>query len=547
VQFVNIFNIVLAVWAWPSESVVWFRQKIDNFFGETKERVQLDRFSLLAALWIVLLAGFLSYFVYQSHPHVPDETQYLFQAQYLAAGQLTVKAPLVPEAFAMYMVPFQEERWFGIFSPGWPALLAIGVKLKAEWLVNPILAGICILLTYLFFQEFYSRRLARMAVLLLVCSPWFIFMAMSFMSHILTLVCALSAAILLRRAFSNQKLIYAFGSGLFIGILSLIRPYDGVLVAFLLGVWTLFSCPTWKSKILTSTVLVFGTIATAALVLPYNRSITGAAALSPLEAYFTKYFSSKVMTLGFGAERGFHWGLDAFPGHSLLEALINGALNIFLLNTDLFGWAGGSLAIAVFFVFTGKLSRKDLWIFAVIAVIVGGYSLFWYHGGPDFGARYWFLGIIPLIALTAKGIEWLSRTISESNRNPQVILAVGILCFMSLINFLPWRSLDKYYHYLEMRPGILELAKQHHFGRSLVLIRGQEHPDYQSAWIYNPLNFEGDAPLYASDKNPEIRFRLLQNYADRQVWLVDGPTFTNGNYQVSRGPISTLELLKESR
>jgi 4-amino-4-deoxy-L-arabinose transferase-like glycosyltransferase len=550
VQAVNLANIILLVWSVPEESLEWLKRKVESFFSESKlQKSSLDGFSLLAALWTISLCATLSYFVYENHPHVPDETQYLFQAKYLAAGQLTVKAPPVPEAFAIYMTPEREARWFGIFPPAFPAMLAIGEKLGAIWLVNPILAGLCVLLAYLFFQEIYSRSFARIAVLLLCCSPWFIFLAMSFMSHVFTLACALSAAVLLSRAIRNQKFIYVVGAGLFAGIVYLTRPLDGVMVAVLLGVWTLFGFPTWKAKITNASVLAGATLATAALIFPYNSAVTGSATLSPSDAYYTNYFPEGVMTLGFGANRGFHWGLDAFPGHSPLEAVVNAALNTFLLNTELFGWGCGSLIVIVAFTFAGALQKKDFWAFAVIAVVVFGYSFFWYHGGPDFGARYWFLTIIPLVALTVRAIEWLGQIIAENDvetrLNPRVILAAAMLCALSLTVYIPWRSLDKYHHYLEMQPDILELARRNDFKKSLVLIRGEEHPDYQSAWIYNPLNYEGDAPIYAWGKNAEVRRQLLQVYADRQVWTVDGPTRTGSGYQIVGGAVEAKELLAE--
>ena len=550
VQTVNLANIILSVWAVPQESLDRLKRVVGNFFSESEsKKSRLDGFSLLAALWTISLAATLSYFVYENHPHVPDEVQYLFQAKYLAAGQLTVKAPPVPEAFATYMIPEREARWFGIFPPAFPLILAIGVKLNVVWLVNPLLAGLCVLLAYLFFQEIYSRSFARIAVLLLCCSPWFIFMAMSFMSHVFTLACALSAAVLLSRAIRNQKFIYTFGAGLFAGIVYLTRPLDGAMVAVLLGVWTLFGFPTWKAKIINASALIGGTIATAVLIFPYNKAVTGSALISPSDAYYSKYFPEGVMSFGFGANRGFHWGLDAFPGHSPLEAVVNAALNTFLLNTELFGWACGSLILIVAFTFAGAFQKKDFWAFAVIAVVVFGYSFFWYHGGPDFGARYWFLTIVPLVALTVRAIEWLGQTIAEGDAetrlNPRVILAVAMLCALSLFVYIPWRSLDKYHHYLEMQPGVLELAKRNDFGKSLVLIRGEEHPDYQSAWIYNPLNYEGDAPIYAWDKNAEVRRQLLQIYADRKVWIIDGPTRTGGSYQIVGGAVEANELSAE--
>ncbi len=537
VQIANLGCIALAVWSVPQESIEKLKRKFKYFFSDS-ETIKLDRFSSLAAVWIISISAFLSFFIYENHPHVPDETQYLFQARLMAAGKLTAEPPPVPEAFAMYMTPHLDDRWYGIFPPAFPAILAVGVFFGAQWLVNPILAGFCVLLSYLFFQQMYSRRFARLAVVLLCCSPWFIFMAMSFMSHIFMLVCALAAAVLLNKAIAGKRVFYALGAGFFIGIVSLIRPLDGLIVAFLLGIWTLFRCGLWREKVKTSAALVFGTMATASIIFPYNNAVTGDALLLPMNAYYTKYFWADVMALGFGANRGIVWGIDAFPGHSPLESLINAALNTFSLNIELFGWACGSLILTVFVIITGGLRKKDFWAIGTISLIVGFYSFYWYSGGPDFGARYWFLSIIPLIALTVRGVEFLSEKTGSSKMNPRIVLAVLTLGAISLVSYLPWRALDKYFQYLEMRPGIRELAKENDFGRSLVLIRGAEHPDYQSAWIYNPLDFKGDAPIYAHDKNAEIRRKLLTAYSDRDIWIIEGPTLTGADYKIVQSPVS---------
>lgn len=551
-QLLNLLSIIVLVAAVPAEGLSWFKLRLDKWTaGVGKTGISgLDRFAVVAALWVVLLSSFLSVFVYQAHPHVPDETQYVFQARYMAAGQLTVKPPRVPEAFSMYMVPYQAERWYGIFPPGWPALLAIGELAGLMWLVNPLLAGICVLLAYLLFQELYDRGFARIAVLLLCCSPWFIFMAMSLMSHVATLTFALGAAVLLTRGLRTRSHILVCLAGVMVGMVSLVRPLDGAVVGLLLGAWTITNKDSLKLRFTSAVTLAFGMICTAALILPYNRSVTGQMAIMPIDAYYDKYFWPKVMALGFGPERGMSWGLDAFPGHSPLEAVINTALNIFQLNTELFGWGAGSLILVTFLVVSGSVSKKDLRALFTIAAVVGIYGLFWYHGGPDFGARYWFLCIIPLIALTVNGIRWVTGTINKvtgagSTYDARVVLAVALLCVTTLTVYIPWRASDKYFAYLGMHPRIQQLSQEHNFGRSLVLIRGSEHPDYQSAWIYNPLNFEGDAPIYAYDKTPEVRAELLKTYSDRKVWIVDGPSIANGEYRINQGPLDTQKLLAE--
>ncbi len=552
IQVLSLVSLILVVAAVPAEGVRWFKGILNKWITDlgTIGNVRLDRFAVATALWVVVLSSSLSFFVYQAHPHVPDETHYVFQARYMAAGQLTVKPPPVPEAFSMYMVPHNEKRWYGIFSPGWPALLAVGELAGLMWLMNPLLAGLCVLLTYLLFQELYCRSFARIAVLLLACSPWFTFMAMSLMNHMATLTFALGATVLLVRGRRLRSNFLMGLAGAMVGIVSLIRPLDGAIVGLLLGLWTIADGGNLKRKLTSAFALFFGMLGTAVLILPYNRMVTGQALLMPIDAYYNIYFWPKVMALGFGPERGMGWGLDAFPGHSPLEAVINTALNVFQLNTELFGWGIGSLILLTLFVISGSVSKKDLWALSTIAIVAGVYGLFWYHGGPDFGARYWFLCIIPLIALTVNGIRWMSGTMNKTGGDgsvfdARVMLAVAVLCTTSMIAYVPWRASDKYFAYLDMQPGIKELSQEYTFGKSLVLIRGSEHPDYQSAWIYNPLNFEGDDPIYAHDKSPAIRAELLRTYSDRQVWIVDGPSIADGKYRINQGPLNAQKMLAE--
>jgi hypothetical protein len=124
----------------------------------------------------------------------------------------------------------------------------------------------------------------------------------------------------------------------------------------------------------------------------------------------------------------------------------------------------------------------------------------------------------------------------------RVLVAALALIFISLTVFFPWRILDKYHHYRGMRPDVRELAREHELGRSLVLVRGRRHPDYASAAIYNPTDLEADAPIYAWARNTEVQAVLLEHYADREVWILDGPTVTGRGYEIVRGPRPASEV-----
>lgn len=554
VTLANLLNVYLIASSVPEHSNDQVQAWLRKFLSESGDRIVapagLDRFAATVSLSVVVLSGLLSYFVYQAHPHIPDEAQYVFQAKYMAAGQLSVSPPAVPEAFSMYMVPYLEDHWYSIFPPAFPVVLSLGVLAGAVWLVNPLLAGLCILLAHKFFQDLYSRPFARVAVILLACSPWFIFMGMSLMSHMLTLACSLAGAVLLQQSFRRRSITLSLAAGMAAGIVSLIRPLDGLIVTGMLAAWGLWGTGTIASGWLTGAATAVGAVITGAANFAYNKAVTGMWTALPLETYYNKYFWPGASSLGFGQNRGLGWELDAFPGHSPMEAVINTALNVFQLNTELFGWAAGSLAVVGFFIVSGAFTKKDIWALVCIIGVIGAYAFHWYHGGPDLGARYWFICIIPLVALTVRGLEVLSAKRATSRSFDSLIsfrlaATVAVLCVITVSSYIPWRAADKYYRYLDAQPGIEALANKTNFGKSLVLVRGSEHPDYQSAWVYNPPNFEGDGPIYARDNGPEIRRRLAQAYPDRVIWIVDGPTISGAGYAIREGPMNGEALVKQ--
>jgi hypothetical protein len=232
------------------------------------------------------------------------------------------------------------------------------------------------------------------------------------------------------------------------------------------------------------------------------------------------------------------WPIDPNMGHSPLDGLINTNLNAFALNTDLFGWSTGSLIFAALFICTGRFSRSDWLMVTVIVTVVAAHFFYYFSGGPDFGARYWFLIVVPLVVLTARGIE-----AAERFAGPRAVLAAAALVVMSSINYLPWRAVDKYHHYRRMRPDMRVLAVEHRFGRDLVLVRGNRSPDYASAAIENPIDLSSDSTIYAWDRSAAVRAELLRAYPDRRVWLVDGPSITGSAFRVAGGPFQAASLV----
>ncbi len=404
IQLVNLGNFALIAISIPYAWLAWAKEKLDLDLIKPRESAQngkIDHFVLLAALWAMLLSGLLAVVSYQRHPHIQDEVAYLIQADFLAHGVLSVPAPPDETAFDIYLIQFNNDRWYPILPFGWPAMLALGTLIGVPWLVNPLLTGLSIIITYLVIQELYSRQIARLTVFLLCFSPWYIFMGMNFMNHMSTLFYMLLAVYAFLRAQSTGKIIWAVASGVSIGIVSLIRPLDGVIVAVLIGLWAVGRGER-RLRIGSIVALIFSTALTAGLVLPFNQALTGDPLVFPVDAYMDQRFGINSYAYGFGPERGQGWHIDPNPGHTPLDAMINAELNTFSINIELFGWSTGSLWLAAIFILSFKYGKRDYLMLAVIISVFIAYFFDYFSGGPDFGARYWFLMIIPLVVLTGQ-------------------------------------------------------------------------------------------------------------------------------------------------
>lgn len=532
VQSLAIGTIALMALAWPANRAPAAKAEGDEAHGH------LDRLTWITAGAVTVVGALLVVFVYGRHPHVPDELSYLHQAKYFAQGMLTMPAPPVPAAFDVDLMELDGPRWYSLFTPGWPAVLAVGVRAGAPWLVNPVLAGLNILLTRVVLGHLLTRRLARAGTLLLAASPWFLFLAMSFMAHQLTLTCALLAALGVIRARITRPWMWGLVAGVGVGMVSLIRPLDGAIVGLLIATWSIgFGGRRLAAPALAG--LAVGTIAVGSLGLFYNRQVAGSWLTFPLNAYFDKHYGPNTGAYGFGPDRGLGWGIDPNPGHSILDGVININLNMFSLNWDFLGWACGSLICVWFLACSGGWRRRD-WIMLTAAIaVIGVYFPYYFSGGPDFGARYWFVLVVPLVVLTIRGLEVMEQWIGS-----RVWIAAAGLSFLALLTFVPWRAVDKYRDYRGMLPQIREVVPVPDTGSDLVLIRGNRTPDYASGFAENPVDLHAAARIFAWDRDLATRRAVLTAYPDRMVWLVDGPSITGDGYRLTAGPVSARALLE---
>lgn len=398
--------------------------------------LSLVTFSLCAAQILGPLGGI---------AHVQDEQAYLLQARIFAGLQRTLEPP---GDLLLRWSEFQElePRWYGVFPPGWPLVLALGVRAGAAWAVGPLLAAALPWACWLALRPSLEARAASVAATLAALSPGLLLLGGSWMSHTLALLCATLAVAGVER----RSALAGGAGGLALGLLACTRPWDAVLVGAPLGALALVRTARGERGAAWLLALVLGGAGPVGLLLWDNLRLTGEAWTFPVDAYFRdgtdwgQAFREGCNRLGFGPDRGCAWYLEE-TGTDLAWTWKNITQNATFFDRLFLGFGGSALLIVA--------GLPALWrrapALAVTALTVPlGYGLYWYHG-ICYGARFWssaHLAALPAAALTLTALERLLHLRPSLARLAPTLLP--LLVVAGLLNTLPsaWSELrDRYW------------------------------------------------------------------------------------------------------
>lgn len=294
---------------------------------------------LALALMAFVLSALISRVVFERLPHLEDEVAYLFQAKIFARGQAV--APLF-EPDKAYWQPFvieHHETRFGKYSPGWPALLAIGVGLGATWWVNAVMASLTVVLVYRLATDIYGRDTGLIAAILMTFSPMALLLNASLMSHTSALTLALLFMWAYLRLSRGGGYLWAIVAGLALGTMTANRPLSAVAVAtpFILwsGVRLVRAMTNRGEESVLKTLPRLITVAVCAIfaALPifwFNWATTGDISAN----LYTMVPGWEYDRVGFGADIGRN-------GHSLMKGVQFARYDLSVTAADLFGWQAG--------------------------------------------------------------------------------------------------------------------------------------------------------------------------------------------------------------
>jgi 4-amino-4-deoxy-L-arabinose transferase-like glycosyltransferase len=324
-----------------------------------------------------------------------DEPAYEFSARLLAEGRLHVPSPPHRE-FWQRVFFINDGRWYPEYWLGWPALLAIGVRLGAEGLVNPCLAAITLPPAY-----FAARRLgggiaARVAGVLLVTSPMLALGNATKLSHTACL-CALAWMLWcgMRSLGRDSHPAWSAGFALAFSVAFFTRPHTTVMHGLpVLVAWLVARFASESGRLRRWGAFAAPAALMAGLFLAANHALTGSAFYPPFVqiadlASGTGYLFSQLPP-----------GTQGLPDLRFDPAQSAATLGAGLLrfNTELYGWPS-SLVLAC--CAWGVRGTGLVW--AMVGTTLAGLSFFWVAGVDTFGPTYWFELALPVSVLTGVG------------------------------------------------------------------------------------------------------------------------------------------------
>ncbi len=368
-------------------------------------------------MWVCGFTLFVNLFVLGGIPHVQDSIAQWFQAKIFAHGQLAFPAPEDSHFFERIYVVVTDNRWYTIYPPGHALVLSLGVLLGLPQLINPLVSAAILPLFYLFARKTFSLYVARLGVILLSLSPFFLLMGSGFMNHPTSLFFLLLFLLFLLQCSKENSwrkhLLWSLGAGFFFAMAFITRPMTSL--AFLIaGIgWYKINQPERKKFwFRTGMGFLIGTILPAAFYLYYNEQTTG----SPFLTGYVKYFNGN--PLGFGKRP---WGPEPLgpkiPNevyHSPVRGIANIICNLNGLNYHLFGWPVPSLLFAFVPFLPWRKIQAVYWhcVFSILLVFL--IYFFYFFQDYCYGPRFLYETIPFWILLSAQGIKNTKEYFEES-------------------------------------------------------------------------------------------------------------------------------------
>ena len=455
----------------------------------------------------ILICGSISWYVFDAVPGFIDSCLYMFQARLFAHGMLS--APLPPETqFFEAAHVILSDRWYTMYPPGYPAILALGVLFRISWLVNPFLGALTVVCIYLLAKELYGNNTAKLSAILACASCFFLFMSSEFASHTATLFFVTLAFLsFVRMVKKKRPLLSSVICGASLGIALLCRPYTTVWICVPMGIAAIIA-----RKKLSFRYILMGTIpllVACLTFLAYNYATTR----HPLLLGY-------IALHGKGHYPGFHqdpWGNEF---HTVVQGFKYVLGNLNALNYYLFEWPMPSLFFLCLFLAYGKKKFWEWLLVGWIAALLVGH-FFYFFNKLDFGPRFVYESLPALILLTSRGVALSTQFITARWKTLSDVQARNVLCLMLMGLFL--------FAFLFNMPATVKSYQN--YGKDVTIQKYLDENDVSQAlvfvkegrayWVHYPFNAPFAKPhIYAKHRGSENK-KLAERFPGYRYFIAD--------------------------
>lgn len=463
---------------------------------------------LIFSIWIALDA-------LEGIPKGGDEVAYFFQSKVFASGNLSAPVPGVSDPrnyFPFRHFIFRNGMWFIMYTPTHALAMAPFTLLHISWLLGPI-EGILILLgIYLLVKTWSGELYARVCVILLLLSPFFLLMIPTYMAHNSNLLFVTWGLLLLSKGWKEDRLLLSLISGFLLGTAFTTKPYPIIAWGLFLTVFLLLR---GKKGIRHLLCMAAGSLLPAAYLFTTNWHYTG----NPLHTTYELARGGSLV--GFGKGRAYYPVYGNFD-HTVFKGIKNVAHQFIIGSIALFGWPGISGVPILIAFWKGIRTSTVRWLFVPPAILV---LLLVAHYAPAiaYGPRHYFTMIPIFIFLSSLGIsifiKYYTRKFGLRGSNFAVLVIAGLFC-ITIFTYLPeeislrsgpWQAIDR--EPSRMASEVVEIP-------AVVFMQADEHgyPNICSGLLLNSPDLSGDI-IYCAHQTEESDRAFMELYPDRQYYL----------------------------
>lgn len=395
----------------------------------------------------------------RSFPYSGDEYSYLLQGELFARGML--RAPAPPDANLLWVDHVVIDDFVrSKYPPGTSALLSLGVRAGAPWLVTPLEGVITLIVVWFTARALLGARAAMVTLLVLGASPLFAIEAATFFSHTATtmwLAASFAAVTAFTLSRASRRAAFLPLAGAMLGCAFLTRPVDAVLFGA-----ALIALRSWKVLLL----VVAGALPFVALHFAYQAAVFG----SPLTDGYAAY--EPTFRAIYGAQ-------TAEPPLSLVRIFspLDQWFHLDICTSFVSPWTmPGAVLVAVFgaaAIPVGDRARSMRNVAVAIALIALVALIPTVSSGGDDGPRPRYLTTTLLAVAVLAGAGWESAKAAMQDRIGRraarvvggTAVAMGFVLVGALVIDRGMRVMD--------REGLYEAVRSKGIAEGVVVVRAQ--------------------------------------------------------------------------